>query len=69
MDFTALPDPCDPNPCENGGDCSATDFNVDFVCNCPEDFEGQVCQFPGKLAIVFFWKKIVAVRSYSLLGL
>ena len=38
----ACPDPCDPNPCFNGGTCIARERDglADFVCNCPSTPEG-----------------------------
>ena len=41
-------DPCDPNPCLNGGTCMADDDN-NAVCRCPPEFEGDRCEIPGKL--------------------
>ena len=42
-------DPCSTNPCENSGTCSRDLSNVDdvtnFLCQCTDEFEGDVCQF------------------------
>jgi len=35
-------DDCDPNPCENGGNC--TDEVNTFTCDCEEDFTGMRCE-------------------------
>ncbi|XP_078661784.1 uncharacterized protein LOC144905847 [Branchiostoma floridae x Branchiostoma belcheri] len=34
--------PCDPNVCQNGGNCTSC-FNVSF-CDCPDGFDGQKCE-------------------------
>ena len=34
-------DDCDPNPCQNGGTCQ--DKIAGFICNCPEEIAGRVC--------------------------
>ncbi|CAJ0585009.1 unnamed protein product, partial [Mesorhabditis spiculigera] len=35
--------PCDPNPCQNGGSCSnGTDFT--YGCSCPAGYTGTTCQ-------------------------
>jgi len=37
--------PCDPNPCQNGGQCQ--DDGTNFRgCRCPAGFEGQFCETP-----------------------
>ncbi|KAH3812265.1 hypothetical protein DPMN_140691 [Dreissena polymorpha] len=33
---------CDPNPCQNGGEC--TDGINDYVCACVAGFNGKSCQ-------------------------
>ena len=35
--------PCDPNPCRNGGKCKVTDSN-DFECKCRKHSTGKKCQ-------------------------
>ena len=35
--------PCEPNPCQNGGECSV-DAEGKFSCACAEGFEGRRCQ-------------------------
>ena len=38
-------DPCSPNPCQNGGSCSATGSLLsDFECSCPDGFSGTLCE-------------------------
>ena len=34
-------DECESNPCQNGGTC--LDGEDGFMCECPEGFEGQLC--------------------------
>ncbi|CAM9775211.1 unnamed protein product, partial [Laminaria digitata] len=36
-------DACDPNPCQNGGSCSA-DPAGGPVCSCASDYGGMACQ-------------------------
>eukprot|EP00904_Undaria_pinnatifida_P013073 jgi/Undpi1/8897/HiC_scaffold_25.g11359.m1 len=38
-----VPEECDPNPCENGGECSA-DPAGGHVCDCPSGYGGMACQ-------------------------
>eukprot|EP00904_Undaria_pinnatifida_P013074 jgi/Undpi1/8898/HiC_scaffold_25.g11360.m1 len=38
-----IPEECDPNPCENGGECSA-DPAGGHVCSCPSGYGGMSCQ-------------------------
>jgi len=33
---------CSPNPCKNMGACS--EFEDDYVCNCPQGFKGKTCE-------------------------
>jgi len=42
---TTLADPCDPNPCQNGGEC--TPIGGDFFCNCFPDWTGPTCEQCG----------------------
>ncbi|XP_072049558.1 uncharacterized protein [Amphiura filiformis] len=44
-------DVCNPNPCLNGGACSATKTGIDpFTCTCGDGFAGSICQYsPGEL--------------------
>ncbi|XP_041474677.1 uncharacterized protein LOC121423414 isoform X3 [Lytechinus variegatus] len=36
--------PCDSNPCQNGGICSHDTRTNDFVCACPDLFSGKTCE-------------------------
>ncbi|XP_028982383.1 cadherin-related tumor suppressor [Diachasma alloeum] len=35
-------DPCSPNPCQQGGQCRRMGY--DFVCTCPSNREGKLCE-------------------------
>ena len=37
--------PCDSNPCQNGGVCSSELSSSIYVCECPSTFCGPQCQF------------------------
>ena len=41
-------DPCDPNPCLNEGLCFPGQNDV-FVCVCPPQFSGRICEIPGNI--------------------
>jgi len=43
-----IPDPCDPDPCENNGTCQAV--SGISTCVCPPEYTGPTCE--GKLYIV-----------------
>ena len=35
--------PCLPNPCKNGGSCSANDVGNGYVCTCKSGYIGSDC--------------------------
>ena len=46
-----LPEPCDSDPCLNGGTCMDLS-DTEFTCFCPPGFFGEICEFmnvTGKL--------------------
>jgi hypothetical protein len=43
---TTLPDPCDPNPCQNGGECTPLGGG-DFSCSCFPEWTGPTCEDCG----------------------
>ena len=36
------PNPCHPNPCKNGGECSSKGDR--YICKCPEGYTGKHCE-------------------------
>ena len=40
-------DPCDPNPCENGGSCTFGSGDTELTCICGPGFIGERCEVPG----------------------
>uniref|UniRef100_A0A665X7W8 trypsin n=1 Tax=Echeneis naucrates TaxID=173247 RepID=A0A665X7W8_ECHNA len=38
------PDPCQGNPCQNGGICTPIPQRRTFECSCPESFSGRLCE-------------------------
>ena len=40
--FLAVPQPCDPNPCLNGGVC-VPGFGAEFTCECKDGYVGRLC--------------------------
>lgn len=36
--------PCQSNPCRNGGTCESINTNTAYVCRCPEGFTGTHCE-------------------------
>ncbi|XP_054457788.1 hepatocyte growth factor activator [Anoplopoma fimbria] len=46
IDPTSLPptDPCQVNPCQNGGVCTPIPHRRLFECSCPENVTGSVCE-------------------------
>ncbi|XP_020619221.1 protein PRY2-like isoform X3 [Orbicella faveolata] len=41
----APPNPCEPNPCKNGGTCEAQEGK--FTCSCPDGYWGELCEERG----------------------
>jgi len=37
----AIPDPCDPDPCQNNGTCD--DVSGNATCLCPPEYTGPTC--------------------------
>ncbi|XP_076850045.1 hepatocyte growth factor activator serine proteases-like [Brachyhypopomus gauderio] len=35
---------CQPNPCQNGGVCTAVPYRLTFECTCPASFTGALCE-------------------------
>ncbi|XP_023931215.1 scavenger receptor cysteine-rich type 1 protein M160-like [Lingula anatina] len=48
LSATAIPDPCSPSPCQNGGTCVRTSSlypsYTDYKCVCPHDRRGENCE-------------------------
>lgn len=36
--------PCESNPCKNGGKCFPSQDGLSFTCQCPEECTGDLCQ-------------------------
>lgn len=48
------PDPCYPNPCQNGGICIPDKYPQDgFTCKCPKGYGGELCQCRQRSLHVF----------------
>ncbi|XP_022081481.1 fibropellin-1-like isoform X2 [Acanthaster planci] len=43
-------DPCDPEPCQNGGSCSRSSTTAGYICICPESFTGSNCENASTVA-------------------
>ena len=41
--WTSIRDPCIPNPCQNGGICSDSNFSGHYSCLCSPDWTGSDC--------------------------
>ncbi|XP_026209336.1 hepatocyte growth factor activator isoform X1 [Anabas testudineus] len=39
-----ITDPCQVNPCQNGGVCTLIPLRHTFECSCPESFTGRLCE-------------------------
>jgi hypothetical protein len=42
-------DPCEVNPCLNGGECLSDVSEFTTSCSCPDGYEGDTCQNRGKI--------------------
>jgi hypothetical protein len=42
-------DPCEINPCLNGGECMSDLSEFTTSCTCPDGYEGDTCQNRGKI--------------------
>ena len=42
--ITDIVDPCQPNPCLNGGTCKASNDGKSFTCQCKPGWSGNKCQ-------------------------
>lgn len=40
-------DPCQVNPCQNGGVCLSIPHSPLYECSCPESFSGRLCEQSG----------------------
>ena len=60
--FTSL-DPCDPNPCKNGGICSR-DGHGSYICDCTStSFIGQTCSSSKNYFLIALYKIFCSAAS------
>ena len=45
---------CNPNPCQNGGNCRIEDGH--FKCECSPGYSGKTCEISNKYIMFFFSK-------------
>jgi len=55
LNLFAVPDPCLPNPCLNGGFCLGIDFFFGlFGCICQPGYTGDICEIPMSEFVLFY---------------
>lgn len=61
-------DPCksSENPCKNGGTCSTTNNNADFVCQCISPWSGKTCEEAGSECQAHFTDETGSINYPSL---
>ena len=51
--FYLVPNPCNPNPCQNSGICEVLNADDDqYNCICQEFVEGDDCEFPPSTVFI-----------------
>ena len=67
VEFMDQCDPCNPDPCINGGTCHV-DEDYDYQCLCPDGYTGDHCE-TGELtleALNLFMKTLGGQRVFSI---
>eukprot|EP00904_Undaria_pinnatifida_P013068 jgi/Undpi1/8892/HiC_scaffold_25.g11354.m1 len=58
-----VPEACDPNPCENGGECSADDGGG-HMCTCASGYGGMACQIATS-SLDSFYVEVVFIGTWT----
>ena len=64
--FVSDIDPCEPNPCHNGGLCLPEDDGT-FTCQCADGFSGETCE-TGVCDLIFVIYQRVACTNNGEIG-
>lgn len=64
--LSAVGNPCQPNPCENGGTCNPGHGGKLFECVCKEGFSGSKCEGGIVWIIVHFIRWVHFTRAFRL---
>jgi len=64
--LSAVGNPCQPNPCENGGTCNPGHGGKLFECVCKEGFSGSKCEGGNVWMIAHFIRWVHLTRAFRL---
>ena len=59
-------EPCDINPCQNGGICVANRERLSASCNCPREYTGVLCEKTGNNTPLECYIKRVHIKNATL---